>query len=634
MDDATLILVRALHVAALISLLGSLAFRLLVAEPALAMAGSVLTDGERMRRSLRRIAWTSLIVAVLSGVAWLLLEAQSMSGLPLPQALSGDVLGKVLLETRFGLDGIARLALAIVLALALLVHRSRLADGIALVTAAGMLCGLAWIGRAGATHGGEIVFGLVADALHLLAAGIWLGGMLPLARLLALAFRETSWLEVARVATRRFVSLGVASIGVLLASGLANAWFLVSGIPSLLGTPYGQVLLLKLLLFAIMAMLAAVTRQRLLPALVFSATPFRALRELQWDAIIQALLGLAILMLGVVLGAMSPAEQTQVEWPLPFRLDVGALPLDRRTTIYAALAAIGLLLLGLAFLTRRRRWLGVVVGAGLVIGGGAPLLAAVLVKAYPTSFYRPREAYAAPSLVRGASLYAERCARCHGAGTLADVAAGHLFAESAGDLYWWISAGRGDVMPGLANVLDERQRWDVINFMHARAAATQPGTLLPRVTSGPAPLAPDFVFAQGGTQSSLRETLAAGPVLLVLYRLPAAAQRLQELAAARSGLEGAGLHLLALPLAASPGDAEDGAHAFFTADFAATTDADTAAAYALFAGGEEQESEFLIDRTGVVRARWTMSSTAGVADEAALRTELQRLAQLPTPSAW
>ncbi len=627
MDDAALILIRALHFAALISLLGSLAFRLLVAEPALAMAGSVLTDGERMRRSLRRIAWSSLIVAVLSGAAWLLLEAESMSGLSLPQALSGDILGKVLLETRFGQDGIARLALAIALALLLLVRRSRLADGLALVTAAGMLCGLAWISRAGATHGSEIVFRLGADALHLLAAGIWLGGMLPLARLLALAFRETSWLEVARVATRRFVWLGVASIGVLLASGVANARFLVGGVPSLLGTPYGQVLLLKLLLFAVMAMLAAVTRQRLLPALVFSATPFRALRELQWDAVIQALLGLAILMLVGVLGAIPPAAQTQVEWPLPFRLDVGALPLDRRTAIYAALAAMGLLLLGIALLTRRRRWLSVVVGAGLVIGGGAPLLSAVLVKAYPTSFYRPREAYAAPSLVRGAALYAERCAQCHGADTLADVAASQLFAESAGDLYWWISEGRGDVMPGLANVLSERQRWDVINFMHARAAAAQPGTLLPRVTSAPAPLAPDFVFAQAGTQSSLRETLAGGPALLVLYRSPTAAPRLQALAAARSRLEGAGLRLLALPLAASPGDAE----ATPLPDFAASTGADTAAAYALFAGGEEQESEFLIDRAGFLRARWTMSSTAGVADEATLRAELQRLAQLPTP---
>ena len=627
MDDAALILVRTLHFAALISLLGGLAFRLLVAEPALAMAGSVLTDGERMRRSLRRIAWTSLIVAVLSGVAWLVLEAQSMSGLPLQQALSGDVLGKVLLETRFGQDGIARLALAIVLALLLLVRRSCLADGLALVPAAGMLCGLAWISRAGATHGSEIVFHLGADALHLLAAGIWLGGMLPLAQLLALAFRETSWLEVARVATRRFVWLGIAGTGVLLASGLVNAWFLVGDVPSLLGTPYGQVLLLKLLLFAVMAMLAAVTHQRLLPALVFSATPFRALRELRWDALIQALLGLAILMLVGVLGAMPPAAQTQVEWPLPFHLDVGALPLDRRTAIYAALAAMGLLLLGIALLTRRRRWLSVVVGAGLVIGGGAPLLSAVLVKAYPTSFYRPREAYAAPSLARGAALYAERCAQCHGAGTLADVAASQLFAQSAGDLYWWISEGRGDVMPGLANVLSERQRWDVINFMHARAAAAQPGTLLPRVTSAPAPLAPDFVFARAGTQSSLRETLAAGPALLVLYRSPTAAPRLQALAAARSRLEGAGLRLLALPLAASPGDAE----ATPLPDFTASTDADTAAAYALFAGGEEQESEFLIDRAGFLRARWTMSSTAGVADEATLRAELQRLAQLPTP---
>jgi len=629
MDDVALVSARALHFAALISLVGSLAFRLLVAEPALRIAGSVLTDGARMQRSLRRLAWTSLILAVLSGVAWLLLEAESMSGKPLPQALRRDVLGKVLLETRFGWDAIARLGLALVLALLLLVRRSPLADALALVPAAGMLCAVAWIGDAGATLGDGIVFHLGADALHLLAAGVWLGGMLPLARLLALASREISWLEVARVATRRFTWLGIVGIGVLLATGVVNAWFLVGSVPSLIGTPYGQILLLKLLLFAVMAMLAAITQGRLLPALVFSATPFRALRELRWDTFTQVLLGLAILLLAGVLGAMPTAAQAQVEWPLPFRLDVGALPLDRRTTIYAALALMGVLLLGIARLTRRRRWLSAVVGAGLVIGGGAPLLAAVLVKAYPTSFYRQREAYAAPSLARGAALYAERCAQCHGDGKLADVAAGHLFAERAGDLYWWISEGREGMMPGLANVLSERQRWDIINFMHARAAATQPGALQPRVTPGPAPSAPDFAFAQGGKQSSLRETLAAGPVLLVLYRFPAAAQRLQDLEAARSGLADAGLHLLALPLPTSPGEAEEGVHARFGGDFAAVTDDDTAAAYALFAGGEEQESEFLIDRAGFLRARWTLSSTAGVADEATLRGELQRLAKLP-----
>lgn len=622
MDDVALILARALHFAALISLVGSLAFRLLVAEPALAAAGSVLTEGTGMRRSLRRIAWTSLLVVLLSGAAWLLLEAHRGSGLPLQQALTSDILDKVLLETRFGQDWIARLGLAVVLALLLLLRRSRLADGFALVPAAAMLGGLAWIGHAGATPGGESVIHLGADAIHLLAAGVWLGGMLPLARLFALAFTETSWLEVARVATRRFVWLGIAGIGVLLATGLINAWFLVGDLPSLLGTPYGEILLLKLLLFAVMAALAAVTQQRLLPALIFSATPFRALRELRWDGFVQALLGLAVLMLVGVLGTEPPAAQTQVEWPLPFRLDVGALPLDRRTAIYAALAATGLLLLGIALLTRRRRWLSAVVGAGLVIGGCAPLISAVLVKAYPTSFYRPREAYAAPSLVRGAALYTERCSQCHGAGKLAEVAASHLFAESAGDLYWWISIGRGDVMPGLADVLSERQRWDVINFMESRAAAAQPDALLPRVTPGATPLAPDFVFERDGRQSSLRETLTAGPVLLVLYRFPAAAQRLQALATAKSRLEGAGLHLLALPLAALPGDAE----ATPPPDFAASADADTAAAYALFTGGEDQESEFLIDRAGFFRARWTMSSTTGVADEATLRRELQRLA--------
>ena len=640
MNDLVLILARALHFAALISLTGSLAFLLLVAEPALRVAGTVLTDGARLRRSARRIASASLVLALLSGAAWLALEARNMSGRPLDQALTRDILHRVLLETRFGYDWIARLGLALLLAATLVGARSRVAGWAALAASAVLLGGLAWIGHAGATPGVEGRIHLGADTLHLLAAGAWVGALLPLARLFALARGDASWLDVARVATLRFSLLGIASVGTLLATGLVNSWFLVGSIPGLLGTRYGQLLLLKLLLFAMMVTLAAVNRRRLTPALLFSAAPFAALAALRRNAFIEALLGLAVLAMVGALGATPPAPHTQVQWRLPFRLDLDALQPDRRTMIYAALAALGLFLLGLAVLTRRRRWASALLGIALVTGCGWPLLAATLVTAYPSSFYRSPVAYSAPSIARGAAVYAESCAACHGADGRgkgpaaaglarkpADLTAAHLFAHSAGDLFWWISNGRGEAMPGLADVLDEGHRWDVINFIRARAAAVQPLALLPQVTPGPAPLAPDFAFEAAGRQATLRQDIQSAPVLLVLYRLPGSLPRLMQLAAAQGRLEAAGLHLLAVPIDAKPADAESAAP---LPGFVAATDAGTAAGYALFDGaGDTGHCELLIDRAGFLRARWKAGTASGLADAAALLAQLDRLALLP-----
>jgi len=39
--------------------------------------------------------------------------------------------------------------------------------------------------------------------------------------------------------------------------------------------------------------------------------------------------------------------------------------------------------------------------------------------AYPTSYYAPSEPYAAASIVRGAVLYTDNCALCHGASATA-----------------------------------------------------------------------------------------------------------------------------------------------------------------------------------------------------------------------
>ncbi|HKW52508.1 MAG TPA: cytochrome c, partial [Stellaceae bacterium] len=65
----------------------------------------------------------------------------------------------------------------------------------------------------------------------------------------------------------------------------------------------------------------------------------------------------------------------------------------------------------------------------------------------------------------------------------ADLTAPHLFAHREGDLYWWISQGRNNgAMPSFAGALSERERWQVIAFIRARAAGVQPNILLPLVT--------------------------------------------------------------------------------------------------------------------------------------------------------
>ncbi len=99
----------------------------------------------------------------------------------------------------------------------------------------------------------------------------------------------------------------------------------------------------------------------------------------------------------------------------------------------------------------------------------------------------PEEAAAVPnpfagdddSTAAGADLYAGNCAVCHGetgagdgpgAAGLdpppSDLSEGHVQGLSDGALFYIISHGRPDTpMPAWENVLDEDQRWHVVNFL-------------------------------------------------------------------------------------------------------------------------------------------------------------------------
>ncbi|HKW52745.1 MAG TPA: CopD family protein [Stellaceae bacterium] len=153
---------------------------------------------------------------------------------------------------------------------------------------------------------------LASDILHLLAAGAWLGGLLPLALLYAKArdAGDPSWAAIARAATLRFSMLGLISDGTLVLTGCINTWFLVGSVSALIGSDYGRLLLLKLCFFAAMVALAAVNRLRLTPRLITAGTPgpsSTVLRRLQRNSLLEAGRGLAVLFAVGALGTTMPA---------------------------------------------------------------------------------------------------------------------------------------------------------------------------------------------------------------------------------------------------------------------------------------------------------------------------------------
>jgi putative copper resistance protein D len=279
-------------------------------------------------------------------------------------------------------------------------------------------------------------------------------------------------------------------------------------------------------------------------------------------------------------------------------------------------------------------------GLALCLAVGWIPLRPAIERAYPTTYYAPTQPYAAASVDRGAALYAEDCTLCHGATGRgngpaaaglpirpADLTEEHLFAHSPGDLFWWVSHGMDEgVMPGFVGILNPDQRWDVINFIRARAAGVRAGQIGPELTTGAAPEIPDFAFETGRTQGTLRQTLENGPVLLVLFTAPAPVERLRQLAAAQSSLDAAGLRVIAVGLGASSEETGQGAG---SPRFVVTVSSEVSAALALFRAPDDGgDTELMLDRRGAVSARWTSKTPGGLAPPAVLIADAERVGRI------
>lgn len=245
------------------------------------------------------------LFAVLAGLGLVLslasfaLTMSEMAGVPIG-ALDRETIDWIVRDTAFGAGFVVRTAaLSVVLLLAIAGWTMRRGipamAGLALAT-------LAWSGHAAATEGMAGTFHRVSDIVHLLAASAWIGA---LAMLLGMLAGEVRICE-ARAALTAFSSAGTAIVALIVATGLVNGWMILgpAGVPTLPHTPYGRLLIAKLLLFGVMLAMAALNRWRLTPRLTADDHIPNALRL---SIGIEAGAGVLILALVAWLGALDPS---------------------------------------------------------------------------------------------------------------------------------------------------------------------------------------------------------------------------------------------------------------------------------------------------------------------------------------
>lgn len=261
MIEAGLVLSRALHYISSLVLFGLVLFPLYAYARPAGPAASV------DRWVLAMPGWAAL-AALLSGVLWFAAVVVSMTD----GAFDWEAIRSVLMETSFGEVSIIRFILATVIVVLMAFKTSspvRHPDWLSTALCAGLAASLAGTGHTQSSDGVDRFIHTVADGLHLLAAGAWLGGLValfgPVVKSLSCVTPAVD--AEARNAALRFAIMGYAAVATLIASGLINSWFLVGSFSNLTSTAYGQLLLVKLLLFAGMLALAAVNRFVVVPEL-------------------------------------------------------------------------------------------------------------------------------------------------------------------------------------------------------------------------------------------------------------------------------------------------------------------------------------------------------------------------------
>lgn len=239
----------------------------------------------RTAPALQKLARLGLSGGIVGALVGLLLQGPYTAGVGMSHLLDPSLLRDTL-STPFGLAMLWRLALYTVLVpLAWRLPSVTNRPNCWFIPAA--VAGTA-VAIAAAGHGAASgrISDLAVVAVHVLTAGIWVGGLLALTVL---------GRSVDRDAIAEFSALAMLSVLILVATGVVNALQHVHAVDQLFWTRYGLLLLAKLALVGAALVGAAVSRQRLRQHRI----PLLSVR-------VEALLTAAVLLMTAVLSMTTP----------------------------------------------------------------------------------------------------------------------------------------------------------------------------------------------------------------------------------------------------------------------------------------------------------------------------------------
>ncbi|HEV2344410.1 MAG TPA: copper resistance protein CopC [Actinocrinis sp.] len=218
------------------------------------------------------IGWVTLVA---SSVLQLLLQGVYSSGLPVSRIFDPSVI-QVTTATRFGSTIEVRLLILALAAPAVTIGVQRLATqtlGQRMRSAALVLLGTlgaaaTWAATGHASTGIQVPISVVSDILHLTAMAVWLGG---LAVLTLLVLRDPEKPKQAAAAVKRFSTVALTCVLVMIGTGTYQAWRDVGSLHVLFDETYGRLVLVKISGLLVLIGLGYYARLRIASGLTTSA---------------------------------------------------------------------------------------------------------------------------------------------------------------------------------------------------------------------------------------------------------------------------------------------------------------------------------------------------------------------------
>ncbi|WP_347912131.1 copper homeostasis membrane protein CopD [Pseudomonas grandcourensis] len=279
---SALVLCRFLHFIVVLMLFGGWLFKPLLAN------GETALD-QRLTRTCRWLA----VVALASGVCWLLLITASMAG-AWDAAFDPSTLGLVLGNTFFGQVWRWHLLINLLL-LALLLTPLRASLALRLILSGLLLATLAPVGHGAMLDGTAGRLLILNQLIHLICVGAWLGGLM----LLVMILRQPDGHSI-RVMLQRFSGVGYGLVAGLLITGLINVRVLTGAFwPTPLFSGFALILLIKATLVATMLGLALFNRLRINDC-------EQRLQALRASVMLEWMLGLGAVAAVSLLGTLPP----------------------------------------------------------------------------------------------------------------------------------------------------------------------------------------------------------------------------------------------------------------------------------------------------------------------------------------